>query len=85
MKKILNLTLNTVSSVVLGMSIFGNISKAQAVTLVNGGFEQPAIPVQNNFAFFNETIVPGWDTTSESNAIEIHTRRLFIPGALNTD
>lgn len=38
--------------------------------IINGGFEQPAIAV-NNVNFFAQDQVPGWETTASDKAIEI--------------
>ncbi len=38
--------------------------------LINGSFEQPVIP-GTNVGYFDETLVPGWETTSTDNTIEM--------------
>jgi gliding motility-associated-like protein len=38
--------------------------------IVNGGFEQPAI-AGTNVGYYDETLVPGWETTSTDNTIEM--------------
>ncbi|QXG75642.1 DUF11 domain-containing protein [Modestobacter sp. L9-4] len=43
---------------------------ANAVGLVNGGFELPAVKV-NELSFFDQSKVPGWKTTASDGQIEI--------------
>ncbi|MBG1265656.1 PEP-CTERM sorting domain-containing protein [Nostoc sp. WHI] len=85
MKSISKLALATIGSVALSLGIVGNAQEADATALINGGFEQPVVPSNLLWAPFDESLVPGWETTATDNQIEIQTRRLFHAGALGTD
>ncbi|CCH86774.1 conserved exported protein of unknown function [Modestobacter italicus] len=45
-------------------------SCANSIGLVNGGFEEPTVPV-NDFRFLAQSAVPGWSTTASDGVIEI--------------
>jgi uncharacterized repeat protein (TIGR01451 family) len=41
------------------------------VSLVNGDFEAPALPVDNSYKIMSQTLVPGWQTSATDKMIEI--------------
>jgi PEP-CTERM motif len=69
----------------LSVALLGTTQKAQAAALINGGFEEPVVPLSLPWSPFHEDDVPGWETTATDNQIEIQTPRLFHSGALGTD
>lgn len=59
--------------------------KAEAASLINGGFEDPIVPTDVKWTLFNEGLVPGWEAAGGDTLIEVHSSRLFHSGALGTD
>ncbi|WP_251358999.1 hypothetical protein [Kangiella sp. TOML190] len=39
--------------------------------LINGSFEEPEVTLAAQWQLFNETIVPGWDTTAAGGSVEL--------------
>lgn len=46
------------------------------INLVNGGFEEPKIEL-DNYKFFDASMVPGWETTASDNKIEIQSNKFL--------
>lgn len=64
---------------------FGATPKAEAASLINGGFEDPVVPSDVKWTLFDEGLVPGWEAAGGDTLIEIHSNRLLHSGALDTN